>query len=128
MAADLPQNYEGNPALKFIEDVPTDWEQTIIPDAQIGKYVTTVRKDRNSDDWYLGSITNEESHTVEVKLSFLSPGKKYTAEIYQDGKDADVTTNPLPIAITTQVVDAGTILKLPLAKGGGAAIRFSEVK
>ncbi len=128
MAADLPQNYEGNPAFKFIEDVPTDWDQTIIPDAQIGKYVTTVRKDRNSDDWYLGSITNEESRTVEVKLSFLSPGKKYTAEIYQDGKEADVTTNPLPIAITTKVVDAGTILKLPLAKGGGAAIRFSEVK
>ena len=128
MAADLPQNYEGNPAFKFIEDVPTDWEYTLIPDAKIGAYVTTVRKDRNSNDWYLGSITNEEARTLSVKLDFLPKGKKYIAEIYQDGKDADVTTNPLPIDITTQPVDAGTVLKLTLAKGGGTAIRFAEVK
>lgn len=128
MAADLPQNYEGNPAFKFIEDVPTDWEYTLMPDAKIGEYVTTIRKDRNSNDWYLGSITNEEARTLSVKLDFLPKGKKYKAEIYQDGKDADVTTNPLPVDITTQLVDAGTVLKLTLAKGGGAAIRFAEVK
>ena len=63
-----------------------------------------------------------------MKLDFLPKGKKYIAEIYQDGKDADVTTNPLPIDITTQPVDAGTVLKLTLAKGGGTAIRFAEVK
>lgn len=46
----------------------------------------------------------------------------------QDGKDAEGTTNPLPVDITTQPVDAGTILKLTLAMGGGTAIRLAEVE
>ena len=128
MAADLPENYEGNSAFKFIEDVPTDWEDTKILHAKIGEYITTVRKDRNSNDWYLGSITNEKARTLDVKLNFLDKEKKYTAEIYQDGKDADVTTNPLPVEIQTLEVNNSTTLTLKLAPGGGTAIRFSEVK
>lgn len=128
MAADLPQNYEGHPAFKFIEDVPTDWETTKVLDSEIGKYVTIVRKDRNSSDWYLGSITNEDARTLNVKLDFLSRGKKYKAEVYQDGENADVTTNPLPVAINTIDVDNATVLTLKLATGGGTAIRFYEVK
>ena len=127
MAADLPKNYEGNPAFKFIEDVSTDWETTKVLDAQIGKYVTIARKDRNSSDWYVGSITNEEDRVVDIKLNFLSPNRKYTAEIYQDGKDADVTTNPTSIEIKKEEVNAKSTLSIKLAKGGGAAIRFSEV-
>jgi alpha-glucosidase len=127
MAADLPKNYEGNPAFKFIEDVSTDWETTKVLDAQIGKYVTTARKDRNSSDWYVGSITNEEARTVDVKLDFLSPAKKYKAEIYQDGKDADLTTNPLSIEIKSEEVNSNSVLKIRLAAGGGAAIRIYEI-
>ena len=128
MAADLPKNYEGNPAFKFIEDVSTDWETTKVLNAQIGNYVTIARKDRNSSDWFVGSITNEETRNVEINLSFLSPGKKYIAEIYQDGKDADVTTNPTSIEIKKEEVNAGSTLKIRLATGGGAAIRLYEVK
>jgi alpha-glucosidase len=128
MAADLPENYEGHSAFKFIEDVPTDWDETRIINGAIGKYVTTVRKDRNSSDWYLGSITNEEARTFDVKLDFLKPGKKYKAEIYQDGKDAHVETNPLPVDISTRDVDASSVLPLKLAAGGGTAIRFYETK
>jgi len=127
MAADLPENYEGNPAFKFIEDVPTDWEETKVLQAKIGEYITTIRKDRNSNDWYLGSITNNEARSQDVKLNFLDPQKKYKAEIYQDGKDADVVTNPLPIEIKTIDVKASTTLSLKLAPGGGTAIRFYEV-
>lgn len=127
MAADLPENYEGNEAFKFIEDVPTDWEDTKILNAVIGEYVTTVRKDRNSSDWYLGSITNEDSRSLNIKLDFLTPGKKYKAELYQDGKDAHVDTNPLPVEITSMQVDSDTSLTLNLAPGGGTAIRFYEI-
>lgn len=126
MAADLPKNYEGNPAFKFIEDVSTDWEFTKVIDAQIGKYVTIARKDRNSSDWFVGSITNEESRSIDISLNFLLPNKKYIAEIYQDGKDADVTTNPTSIEIRKEEVYANSTLKIKLAPGGGAAIRFHE--
>lgn len=126
MAADLPENYEGNPALKFIEDVPTDWEDTKVLNAAIGEYVTTVRKDSNSADWYLGSITNEKPRTFRVELNFLTPGKTYQAEIYQDGKGADVNTNPLPVEITRNDVTSTSSLTLNLAAGGGTAIRFHQ--
>jgi alpha-glucosidase len=128
MAADLPENYEGNPAFKFIEDVSTDWEFSKVIDGKIGEYVTTVRKDRNSGEWFLGSITNEQPRELSLKLDFLSPGKKYKAEIYQDGKDAQWETNPLPIDIKTEEVTSTTTLKLKLAAGGGTAIRFYESK
>jgi alpha-glucosidase len=126
MAADLPSNYEGKPAFKFIEDVAVDWETTKIINADIGKYITTVRKDRNSNDWYLGSITNNEARTLEVKLDFLSPGKKYTAEIYQDGPSADWNSNPLSIDIKKEEVNSTSTIHLKLASGGGAAIRFIQ--
>lgn len=126
MAADLPQNYEGQPAFKFIEDVPTDWEETKVLQAEIGKYVSIARKDRNSSDWYIGSITNEAARDVAVKLDFLKPGKSYTAELYLDGRDADVNANPLPVEIRKQKVDTATVLNLRLAAGGGAAIRIYE--
>jgi alpha-glucosidase len=128
MAADLPENYENNPAFKFIEDVPTDWEETKILDGRIGKYITTVRKDRHSNDWYLGSITNEEARTLDVKLDFLMKGKKYKAEIYQDGKDAHVDTNPLAIELKTIEVKSTDVLSLRLAAGGGCAVRFYEAQ
>jgi alpha-glucosidase len=126
MAADLPENYEGNPALKFIEDVPTDWEDTKVLNASIGEYVTTVRKDRNSADWFLGSITNEQPRSLKIKLDFLTPGKNYRVEIYQDGKDANVDTNPLPIDITAMDVNSTSTVELKLAPGGGTAIRFHQ--
>jgi alpha-glucosidase len=127
MAADLPSNYEGKPAFKFIEDVSVDWETTKVLNADIGKYITTVRKDRNSNDWYLGSITNEEARTLDVKLDFLSPGKKYTAEIYQDRPKADWNSNPLSIDIRMQEVTSTSTLQLHLAPGGGTAIRFHQI-
>ena len=127
MAADLPENYEQNPAFKFIEDVPTDWEVTKVVDATIGEFVTTARKDRHSEDWYLGAITNEKERTLEVKLDFLAPGKKYTAEIYSDGSSANMENNPLAIDISSRETDRAQTMKLWLAPGGGTAIRFHAV-
>ncbi len=124
MVADLPENYEGNPAFKFIQDVPTDWEETKVLNAKIGDYFTVVRKDRNSDDWYLGSTTDEHSRTFQVSLDFLVPGKKYLADFYNDGPGADVDTNPLPVEIRQQIVTSEMQLEVKLARGGGQAIRF----
>ncbi|WP_246503567.1 glycoside hydrolase family 97 protein [Clostridium polyendosporum] len=125
MAADLPENYEKHrDAFQFILDVSTDWQDTKVLNGEIGDYVTIVRKDRNSEDWYLGSITDENGRTLEAKLTFLEPYKKYVAEIYADGPDADWKSNPYPIDIYKIIVDRNTILRLRLAPGGGQAIRI----
>ena len=50
------------------------------------KYITTVRKDINSNDWFLGSITNEDAREIEISLSFLEPEIQYNATIYKDPK------------------------------------------
>lgn len=124
MVADLPENYEGQPAFQFIRDVPTDWEDTKVLNGQIGDFVTIVRKDSQSDNWYLGSATDEERRSLTVSLSFLLPGRKYKAEIYADAPDAHVDTNPTAVTLSDAVVQASDELVLELAPGGGQAIRF----
>lgn len=124
MVADLPENYAGQPAFKFIRDVPTDWEETRVLNAKIGDFITVVRKDRHSDDWYLGSTTDERAKSLSVKLDFLLPDRKYQAEIYADGPGADMDTNPLEIVLKSEVVTSEHSLELRLAPGGGQAIRF----
>ncbi|MFQ5605605.1 MAG: glycoside hydrolase family 97 protein [bacterium] len=124
MAADLPENYENQPAFQFILDVPVDWQDTQVLHAQIGNYVTIARKDRNSEDWYIGSITDEQGRTLETQLTFLDADRKYVAEIYADAADADWETNPLAIDISKALVDRLTTMRLKLAPGGGQAIRI----
>jgi alpha-glucosidase len=125
MAADLPEHYEADPApFRFIKAVPTDWERTIVLDAEIGQFATIARKDRGSEAWYLGSITNEEGRLLRVPLHFLDEGKRYIAEIYRDGENADWRTNAQDIVVEERTVDRSTVLTLRLAAGGGQAIRF----
>jgi alpha-glucosidase len=96
--------------------------------AEIGKYVTMARKDRNSEEWYIGSITNEDPRTLEINLAFLDDSLDYRAEIYADGEQADYRTNPDPVTISTRVVNSTMQLGLKLAAGGGTAIRLVPVR
>lgn len=125
MAADLPEHYERFPVpLRFIKDVPADWADTRVLNADIGNYVTIARKDRNSDDWYLGSASDEHGRVPRVPLSFLDAGRTYIAEIYRDGDDADWENNPYSLVYEERLVDSSTVMELRLAAGGGQAIRF----
>jgi alpha-glucosidase len=124
MAADLIENYANNPAFQFVQDVPVDWHETQVLHAQIGDYITIVRRERDGDEWFLGSITDEEARTLQTKLGFLDPNMTYVAEIYTDGEDADWDENPYAIEISRVLVDSDTELILELAHGGGQAIRF----
>ena len=124
MAADLPENYEGQPAFQFIRDVAVDWDTTIVLDGEIGDHVIVARKTRGQDEWFVGAITDEEGRAFDVPLAFLPAGRRYVAEIYADGPDAHWMTNPLPVAISRRDVDAGTTLRIEMAPGGGQAIRI----
>ena len=129
MAADLPENYEKHmDAFQFIKDVPVDWQKSVYLEAEPGRYITIARKDKHSNDWYVGCTAHEGGHTSELLLNFLDKGKKYEATIYADAKDANWKTNPKAYTITKQKVNAKTKLKLTAAKGGGYAISIKEVK
>jgi alpha-glucosidase len=94
---------------------------------QVGDFATIARKDRRSDDWYLGSITDENGRVLTVSLGFLDPGRRYRAEIYRDGPKADWKTAPSDIVIESREVTSADVLTLRLAAGGGQAIRFTPV-
>lgn len=129
MAADLPENYEAHPdAFQFIKDVPVDWDDTKIIEAEPGDYLTIARKEKGKENWYIGSISDENSRTVLVPLGFLQMGKKYMATIYADGKDADWQQNPEAYSIQQLPVTSKSHLTLRLAKGGGAAISIKANK
>ena len=103
MAADLPENYAKYPKpFQFIKDVPVDWSDTRVLNGEVGDYATIARKDRNSDDWYLGAITDEQPRTLRVSLGFLDEGKKYYATIYRDGKDAGFEGDGQSLEIETR--------------------------
>ncbi|HEX9825175.1 MAG TPA: glycoside hydrolase family 97 protein [Flavobacteriaceae bacterium] len=125
MLADLPENYMGKPEFQFLADVPTDWEDTKVLNAEIGEYITTVRKDLKSDDWYLGSITNENARDLEIDLSFLGEGT-FEAQIYADAEGTDLENNPTKVSITKKDITATDKMTLKLPSGGGTAIRFKK--
>ncbi|WP_139823803.1 glycoside hydrolase family 97 catalytic domain-containing protein [Thalassobacillus devorans] len=127
MAADLPENYkdeEGNilPEFKFIRDVPVTWDDIKVPNAEIGDYATIVR--RSGEEWYIGSITDEQARDLDVALDFLDNGEKYVAEIYSDGPEADLESNPTPVSIDKVIVDSKDTLTASMAAGGGHAVRI----
>jgi alpha-glucosidase len=128
MAADLPENYEHQPAFQFIRDVAVDWDTTRVIDARIGDYVVVARRERGGQTWFLGAITDEEGRTFDVPLSFLTPGRRYMAEIYADGPKANWLNNPLPVTISRRPVTSVSRLRVVLAPGGGQAIRIRPVR
>jgi alpha-glucosidase len=125
MAADLPENYEQRPdAFRFIKDVPTDWEESIALDGEVGEFVVFARQERGGDDWYVGAISGDRPQTVAVPLAFIEPDQLYRATIYRDGDDADWKSNPYDYVIEERTLTSEDTLALRLAAGGGAAVRL----
>ncbi len=127
MAGDLPQNYEVYPdAFQFIVDVPVDWDDTKILEAEPGDYITIARKEKNTGNWFIGGITDENSRKSIIKLDFLNINKNYTATLYKDGPTADWERNPEDYEIERREVNSNTILEINLARSGGFAISIME--
>ena len=125
MAADLPETYERFlDAFQFIVDVPLEWDEPYYLEAEPFEYVTIARKQKDKDAWFIGSTNGADPRTAVIDLSFLPAGKKYTATIYADARDAHYKTNPQAYTITTKTVTSKTKLKLFTAAGGGCAIKI----
>ncbi|MDY3942686.1 MAG: glycoside hydrolase family 97 protein [Alloprevotella sp.] len=123
MAADIPENYNRFlDAFQFIKDVALDWDKSLYLEAEPGDYVTIARKAKGTENWFVGCTADENGHTSNLSLNFLTPGKKYEATIYADAKDASWDKNPQAYTIKKQIVTSKTKLTLKAASGGGFAI------
>ena len=129
MAADIPENYERfMDAFQFIKDVPVDWQKSVYLEAEPGEYVTIARKDKHSNDWYVGCSAGYNGHESKLTLDFLDPDKKYEATIYADAKGTAWNNNPQAYTITKKKVTAKSKLNLKAGIGGGYAISIKEIK
>lgn len=113
--------------MTFIESCPTTWSKTIIPNGEIGKYITVCRKERGGDRWFVGTMTDGDRRQLEVTLDFLDADKTYLAVIYEDGADADYESNPYAMGIRQVEVRRGDTLHFALARSGGAAVRIQPI-
>lgn len=118
MMADSPTAYmKEQESTNFIAKTPTTFDETVAIDGEVGKFVALAR--RKTSTWYLGAITNWDSRDITIDFSFLEKGKKYEAEIFSDGINADKAAVDYKKEIIT--VDSTTKLKYHLAGGGGLA-------
>jgi len=128
MACDLPENYENQPAFQFIRDVGVDWEKSITLNGEVGDFVTIARQERNTKDWFVGSITDDNERTIDLNFDFLKEGKTYKAKIYKDAEDAHYKDNPTAIDIEELEITSDTQLSIDLKSGGGFAMSLIEMK
>ncbi|KEO71952.1 glycoside hydrolase family 97 protein [Anditalea andensis] len=127
MAADLPENYMRFPdAFQFIKDVAVDWDDTHHLEAEPGDFVTTARKAKGKNEWFIGSVTDENARQASINFDFLPSGNTYIATVYADGKDASWDKNPQSYTVNKFLVNATSKLKQHIAPGGGLAISIKE--
>lgn len=128
MAADLPENYDRFlDAFQFIKDVALDWDESIYLEAEPGEYVTVARKEKGTENWFVGNTSGNDKFTSNVSFDFLDDGKQYVATIYADAKDAHYRNNSQAYTIRKVVVTNKSKLKQVSAPGGGYAISIFPV-
>jgi alpha-glucosidase len=117
---DNPSNYNSEPEIEFFDKVKTVWDDSRVLNGEVGEYITTAR--RSGDEWFVGTITNNEARAVNVPLNFLSEKQKYVAKIYTDN---DAVKTKTKVGITTVLATNKSVLNLNLKAKGGAAIHIS---
>lgn len=121
---DKPSDSKDEPELKFWDDIYTTWDDTRVLQGEVGEYVTIAR--RKGEEWFIGTLTNNDAREISFRLDFLPAGKKYMAEIYEDG-DASIPTRT-KVKVSQKKVSNKTELKFWLKASGGAAVRLISVE
>ena len=114
---DSPSDSQDEPELEFFDAISTVWDDTKVLHGEIGEYITIAR--RKGEDWFLGTITNNNGRNIKLSFDFLPEGRKYEAAIYFDDQSVNTRTK---VGIKRIRVDAKSILDTRLIASGGQAI------
>ncbi len=114
---DQPGDYQGEPELEFWDLVPTTWDDSRILEGRPGECVSVAR--RSGDQWFMGTITNNEARELKIALDFLPEGKTFEATFYEDNPAVNTRTH---VGIRKARVNASTVLDVRLAPSGGQAV------
>ena len=125
MLCDSPSNYYKEPeCMEFLSDVPTVWDTTIVLNAAVSDYLVVARK--HGEKWYVGGMTDWDERDMEIRFSFLAPGKNYAMNMYKDGLNANRIG--IDFMQVKSRVDNTFSETIHLAKGGGFAIILEPVE
>jgi alpha-glucosidase len=114
---DKPSESRDEPELEFFDRVPTVWDDTKVLHGEPGRYITVAR--RSGNDWFVGTMTNNDGRKLSIPLDFLTEGKKYTAHIYCDDPKSKIRTK---VGIKTLTVTGKSVLEAVMPPSGGQAI------
>ncbi|MEQ9287657.1 MAG: glycoside hydrolase family 97 catalytic domain-containing protein [Cyclobacteriaceae bacterium] len=116
---DAPEAYSEKADLfEFIQKLPVGkWDESRVLRAKMGEYITTARRYR--DEWFIGSVHDQQGGTLDIALDFLKPGREYQVTYYEDTEDTHGTTNPEAYQVRTGTIQKGDIVKAKIAPGGG---------
>jgi len=125
------QIFSGNPSeamqepefMELLGEIPTTWDETIIPDAKVGEYVVTARQKGNN--WFVAGMCDWKEKDITLKFNFLNTGQ-YKATICRDGINADRYAADYLIEKDIPVKKDDEI-RIHLAPGGGFLIRLDKL-
>jgi alpha-glucosidase len=124
MLPDSPSDYyREKECTDFLKKIPVLWDDTRLLQGKIAQYTILAR--RSGNEWFIGAITNWSERTIDLETSFLEPGK-YRLEAIEDGINANKRAEDYKIV--EKDFQAGDILKLKLASGGGWVARITPEK
>ena len=125
MLCDSPTKYEKNmECFRFMAGVPTVWDATVALGGTPRTMAAVARKAKDGT-WYAAGITDNTARDFTLDTSFLGEGR-WRAEIFRDHPASDA--KPQFFIHGTSVVTAGEKISLPMAKGGGFAVRFAKAQ
>ncbi len=121
MLADSPTNYEADETYThFIATLPSTFDQTIVPQGELGKFIVTAR--RSGNDWYISGQTNWDGRDIKLSFSFLESGATYEAQILRDGKNANHDAEDY--VIEKETINSKSSADIRMASGGGFVIKL----
>ena len=127
---DAMQIFSGNPSeamrepefMELLGHLPTAWDETVIPDAEVGKYIVTAR--RKGNNWFVAGMGDWTPRDIQLKFDFLDQGN-YKATVCRDGVNADryaadyIIQKDIPVTSHDE-------MKIHMAPGGGFLIRLDK--
>ena len=120
---DRPSDSQDEPELTFFDRVPTVWDDTKVIHGEIGQYITIAR--RKGNEWFVGTMTNNDARHLKIPFDFLPDGQKYTAKIFYDNPKERTRTK---VSIKTLTVTNQSFLDTSLLPSGGQTIWLEPQK
>ena len=116
---DGPDRIQEVPELEFFDNVPVSFDETKVVHDRIGEYVTIAR--RNGEEWFVGSIGNNDPRQITTPLTFLTEGQSYVARIYTDDEKENTATQ---VKVTKLLVNSKSVLNFRLKAKGGCTLHL----